>query len=559
MVHGWYTTADIKFTQFNYQRSHSMKSKSITDGPAWQALNASRDRNQSADMLDWFSQDAQRAERMTLSEASLTVDFSKQRIDAQTLEELTELADEASLSEAIKAMFNGSVLNSSEQRAVLHVALRGSVDDELEVDGENVARQVETELSRMLDAADQIREGRWKGFDEQAITDVVHIGIGGSDLGPRMVTRALTPFHHGKARVHFVSNIDAHELLHVLAPLSAPTTLFLIASKSFGTEETLCNARIAREFIVDHYNDEKAVARHMLALSSNPERVKSFGIDPSNRFEFWDWVGGRYSVWSVIGMPIAIAVGAERFREFLKGAQRMDHHFANASWAENIPVMLGLTGLWNRNFLGFESQAVVPYAHFLDLLPQYLQQAEMESNGKRVRIDGSELDTPSAPVVWGTAGTDSQHAYFQLLHQGTEAVPVDFVVAIRSRHSRPDSHRRLLTHAVAQSEALLCGKSADTAPDELRAHQRCPGNRPSTTILLDELTPYALGMLIAAYEHKIFVIGRLLEINSFDQFGVELGKQLASELLPMMSGEAPIEGRDPSTLALLKRCQQGMD
>ncbi|MFK8032459.1 MAG: glucose-6-phosphate isomerase [Gammaproteobacteria bacterium] len=532
-----------------------MNFKSITDSPAWQALSASQQRNDSAHMLDWFASDPDRVKRMTVSEGELSLDFSKQLIDEQTLSELGALADEAELGEAVIAMFNGTKLNSSENRAVLHVALRGSVDAELEVDGQNVATAVETELARMLEAAEQIRAGKWIGFGGKAITDVVHIGIGGSDLGPRMVTRALTPFHDSNASVHFVSNIDAHELLHVLETVSPETTLFLIASKSFGTEETLCNARIAREFIVDHFDNSKAVARHMLALSSNPERVVDFGIDPANRFEFWDWVGGRYSVWSVIGMPIAIAIGADGFRQFLDGARRMDEHFKTASWTANIPVMLALTGIWNRNFMGFASQAVVPYAHFLDLLPQYLQQAEMESNGKRVRVDGTLLETPSSPVVWGTAGTDSQHAYFQMLHQGTEAIPVDFVVAVRSRHNRQDSHQRLLTHAIAQSEALLCGKSADSAPDKLKEHQRCPGNRPSTTWLLEELTPAALGMVIAAFEHKIFVIGRVLGINSFDQFGVELGKQLASELLPMMRGEAPLSERDASTLALLRRCR----
>lgn len=530
--------------------------KSITQSPSWQSLLASRDRIEATHTLDYFAQEADRAERMTLSAAALSADFSKQRIDRQALGELMELADTADLAGAIEAMFSGATLNVTEQRAVLHVALRGSVDAKLAIDGLNVADAVETELSSMLKAAEQIRNGQWLGFGLEPVTDVVHIGIGGSDLGPRMVTRALTPYHDGSTRVHFVSNIDAHELLHVLNDLDPARTLFLIASKSFGTEETLCNARIARDFIVEHFNDEAAVARHMLALSSNPERVKDFGIDPANRFEFWDWVGGRYSVWSVIGMPVAIAIGAERFREFLLGAHAIDKHFKQTPWSENLPVMLGLTGLWNRNFLGLGSQAVVPYAHFLDLLPQYLQQAEMESNGKRVRVDGAALDTPSSAVVWGTAGTDSQHAYFQMLHQGTEAIPVDFVVAVKSRHSRPDSHERLLTHAIAQSEALLCGKAADESPEPLRSHQRCPGNRPSTTLLLDELTPAALGALIATYEHKIFVIGHILGINSFDQFGVELGKQLASELLPMVQGEQPLAGRDPSTLGLLERCRR---
>ncbi|MEM7083492.1 MAG: glucose-6-phosphate isomerase [Pseudomonadota bacterium] len=531
--------------------------ESTTDSAAWKALTASVERVRSATMLDWFARENDRVSSFTIEAADLVADFSKQQIDAQTFGELVALAESIDLNASIDAMFNGESLNDSEQRAVLHVALRGSVADDLEVAGDPVAQVVETELGRMLAAAERIRRGEWKGFGGQPITDVVHIGIGGSDLGPRMVTRALTPFHSGDITVHFVSNIDAHELLHVLEGVEAESTLFLIASKSFGTEETLTNARIAREFIVAHFGDDNAVARHMLALSSNAPRVADFGIDPANRFEFWDWVGGRYSVWSVIGMPIAIAVGAEHFRAFLAGARTLDTHFRHAPFEKNIPVLLGLTGIWNRNFLGYGSQAVVPYAHFLDLLPQYLQQAEMESNGKRVRLDGTPLTTPSSPVVWGTAGTDSQHAYFQLLHQGTEPVPVDFVVAIKSRHTRPDSHARLLTHAIAQSEALLCGKRADDAPDRLRAHQLCPGNRPSTTLLLSELTPHALGMLIAAYEHKIFVVGQVLGINSFDQFGVELGKQLAAELLPMMNGEQPVAERDPSTQSLLRRCRAG--
>lgn len=517
----------------------------------WQELASHAQRIETQSTRDWFDSEPQRMEKMVFNVAGIRADFSKQRIDQGVHQALLNLARAADVPAGIAGMFSGAQLNPTEQRAVLHVALRDSVDHSLNIDSHNVAEQVSSELERMLAAVDQIRNGDWKGYTGQSIRDVVHIGIGGSDLGPRMVTRTLTPQHDNAVNVHFVANLDAHEMAHRLANIDAESTLFLIASKSFGTEETLCNAKLARQFIVDKLGDEKAVARHMLALSSNSQRVAEFGIDPANRFEFWDWVGGRFSVWSVIGMPIALAIGSDGFREFLRGANAMDVHFRDAPLEKNLPVMMALAGLWNRNMLGHGSQAIVPYYHFMDLLPQYLQQAEMESNGKRVNVDGELLQRESAPVIWGSAGTDAQHAYFQLLHQGTEAIPVDFIASLAHQHGSPDSHQRLLTHVIAQSEALLCGRAAESAADELRAHQQCPGNRPNTLLLLEQVSPATVGALLALYEHKIFVSGFVLGINSFDQFGVELGKQLAAELLPMVQGKEPVGRRDQSTEALL--------
>ncbi|NNF17745.1 MAG: glucose-6-phosphate isomerase [Gammaproteobacteria bacterium] len=505
-------------------------------------------------MLDWFAADPARAESLTFKVAGLTVDFSKQRVNASVLSKLQALAASTGVEQAIQAMFAGAVLNNTENRAVLHVALRGSVDDDLCVDGENVSDVVTTELERMLAAVGKIRSGDWSSVTDRKITDVVNLGIGGSDLGPRMLTQALTPFHDGQLRVHFVANVDAHELLDTLQSLDAETTLIIVASKSFGTEETLANAKIAKNWLLDTGHSE-IVNQQMMAVSSNVQRVVDFGIAADRIFQFRDWVGGRYSVWSVVGMPIALAVGEDNFRKLLRGANLMDRHFREEPLHTNVPVIMALISIWNHNFLGYGSQAVVPYYHFLQRLPQYLQQAEMESNGKGVSRDGEKLLEPCSPVVWGTAGTDAQHAYFQMLHQGPEAVPVDFVLSRRCLHTEPDSHVRLLTHAIAQSEALLCGRSESDSRSGSAAHKYCPGNRPSTTVLLEQADPENLGALLALYEHKIFVQGQIHGINSFDQFGVELGKQLASEIRPMMTGSAPLQGRDASTLGLMRLCR----
>lgn len=521
----------------------------------WKRLGEHAAQVKSERIEHWFDHEPERVEMFSCSAAGIWADFSKQAIRKDTLPQLFELADSVELRAAIAAMFAGVAINTTENRSVLHVALRNSTDPDLIIEGENVAHVVEAELQRMLDAAERIRAGKWQGFDGSMIRDVVHIGIGGSDLGPRMVTNALTAHHQSQVSIHFVANIDAYQIDHLLNTLNPATTLFIIASKTFGTEETLCNARIARKWIVDFHHSEDAVARHMLALSSSPERVASFGIKEDNRFSFWDWVGGRYSVWSVIGMPVAIAVGAAGFRQFLAGAAQMDTHFRTARWEDNMPVMHALTGIWNRNFLGYPTQAVVPYLHYLSLLPQYLQQAIMESNGKSVTIDGDPLTVESSGVVWGSAGTDAQHAYFQMLHQGTDVVPVEFIIALQATHSYQDSHERLLTHAIAQSEALLIGREPDPE-SEVGAHQRSPGNRPSTMLVLDTLNPERLGALLALYEHAIFVQGRILGINSFDQFGVELGKQLASEIRPLMQGGEGLGERDPSTRALIAKVRQ---
>ncbi len=518
----------------------------LTQGRAWQALEHHAREQRDRHLRDLFQADAGRVERFTFRLDDLLVDLSKQRVTDETLHLLHELARETGLAEHRDAMFAGEHINTTEDRAVLHVALRAPADRAMRVDGENVTPAVHAVLARVERFAEQVRAGERTGATGERITDVVNIGIGGSDLGPLMVCEALWPYTRDDLRAHFVSNVDDSHLARTLRDLDPARTLFVIASKTFTTEETMTNARSARAWLVERLG-EAAVASHFVAVSTNAEAVAGFGIDTAEMFGFWDWVGGRYSLWSAIGLPIALACGFARFRELLDGAHALDEHFRTAPLADNLPVLLGLVGIWNRNFLGASCQAVLPYDQRLHRLPAYLQQADMESNGKSARRDNRRVDYTTGPIVWGEPGTNAQHSFFQLIHQGTELIPADFLAAARSGTAMGDHHLRLLANYLAQTEALAFGKTAEEARAELEGqglegppleallpHKLFAGNQPTTTILYDELTPFALGRLLALYEHKIFVQGAIWGLNSFDQMGVELGKQLAKRTLPAL-------------------------
>ena len=521
-----------------------------TQTSAWKALAAHRDEVGDLLMRELFRDDPERAARFSLTLGDLLFDFSKNRITDQTLSLLTDLCEECGVRDWIGRMFSGDAINETEGRAVLHTALRNRGDRAVIVDGMDVMPDVRRVLSQMRAFADSVREGAWVGHTGRAITDVVNIGIGGSDLGPVMVTEALRPYWKQGLRAHFVSNVDGTHLSEVLREVQPETTLFIVASKTFTTQETLTNARSARQWLVDRLGVEDAVAKHFVALSTNREAVVEFGIDPANMFEFWDWVGGRYSLWSAIGLSIATVVGMDHFEELLAGAYEVDEHFRTAPLRENIPVIMAALGVWYHNFFGAPSHAVLPYDQSLHRFPAYLQQADMESNGKRASRDGAIITGyTTGPIVWGEPGTNGQHAFFQLLHQGTHLVPCDFVVAAQSQNPIGEHQDILVANCIAQAEALMRGKTAEEARAELEQagvsedrvaalvpHKTFPGNRPSNTLMVERLTPRALGRLIALYEHKIFVQGVIWNIYSFDQWGVELGKQLAKVVLPELTG-----------------------
>ncbi|HEB98950.1 MAG TPA: glucose-6-phosphate isomerase [Thiotrichales bacterium] len=535
-----------------------------TQTTAWQALTDHffeiRDRH----MRELFAEDPGRFDRFSLRFGDLLLDFSKNRITEETFALLLDLARECDVEGWIRRMFAGDPINFTERRPVLHVALRNRSNRPIRVNGEDVMPAVNTVLERMRAFSEAVRNGEWRGFTGEAMTDVVNIGIGGSDLGPQMVCRALTAHAEGGPRAHFVSNVDGSHIAGTLRELSPETTLFIVASKTFTTQETLTNARTARTWLVEEFGDEAAVARHFVAVSTNAEAVRAFGIDPENMFGFWDWVGGRYSLWSAIGLPIALHVGMDRFEELLAGAHAMDEHFRTAPLAENLPVVLALLGIWYINFFGAETHAILPYDQYLDRFPAYFQQGDMESNGKRVDREGRVVDHATGPVVWGEPGTNGQHAFFQLLHQGTRLVPADFLAAAEPAHPIGDHHRILLSNFFAQTEALMRGRTEAEARAELQAqglsgealerllpHRVFPGNRPTNSILYRRLDPRTLGSLIALYEHKIFVQGVIWNINSFDQWGVELGKQLAGTILPELEGPEPVATHDASTNGLI--------
>jgi glucose-6-phosphate isomerase len=535
--------------------------------PAWRALAAQRQRIGDASMRAAFERDPQRAQRLSLAAAGLFLDYSKHRLDAMTVSLLADLARERGVEAARAAMFAGERINGTEHRAVLHVALRDPDGVPLAVDGRDVRDDVRAVLARMGTFCDAVREGRWTGRTGKRITDVVNIGIGGSDLGPLMACEALKAFAHPRLRMHFVSNVDGAHLYHVLARCDPRTTLFVIASKTFTTLETLTNARSAREWFLAGGATQADVARHFVAVSTNTAKVTEFGIDPANMFGFWDWVGGRYSMWSAVGLPVMLSVGPDGFAELLAGARDMDAHFRDAPLDRNLPVLMALLGVWYRNFFGAASLAIAPYAQDLHRLPAYLQQLEMESNGKSVTREGAPVAADTCPVIWGEPGTNGQHAFFQLLHQGTDLIPVDFILPVAATHPLPDHQRLLAANCIAQSEALMRGKTEAEVRAELRAqglspaaidalapHKVFAGNRPSSTILLPRLDARSLGALVALYEHKVFVQGVIWGVNPFDQWGVELGKQLATRIADELAGgPQDAAGHDGSTNALIAR------
>ena len=520
-------------------------------------------------MRELFAADAGRFDRFSLRFEEILFDYSKNRVTGETMELLVALARQAGLSAAIEAMFGGARINNTEHRAVLHVALRNRSNRPIPVDGADVMPEVNRVLGKMRSFSERVRSGAWRGFDGDAITDVVNIGIGGSDLGPRMAATALTPYAAAHLRVHFVSNVDGTDICETLKALDPATTLFLIASKTFTTQETMTNAASAREWLLQAASDESAIARHFAALSTNAEAVAAFGIDTDNMFEFWDWVGGRYSLWSAIGLPVAIAIGMDRFEELLAGAHEADEHFRRTPLERNIPVIMALLGIWYRDFFGARTHAILPYDQYLRYFADYLQQGDMESNGKSVDKAGNAVDYGTGPVIWGQPGTNGQHAFYQLIHQGTELVPCDFLAPARSHNPLGRHHDILIANFLAQTEALMRGRTAAEAraeladagvsgPDRelLAAAKTFAGNKPTNTFLFRQLTPATLGALIAFYEHKIFTQGAVWNINSFDQMGVELGKQLASAILPQLEDDArPAEAHvthDASTNALIR-------
>ncbi|HJL14050.1 MAG TPA: glucose-6-phosphate isomerase [Sandaracinaceae bacterium LLY-WYZ-13_1] len=540
-------------------------SQSPTDADAWKALTAHYARVRELHLRDLFRDDPERARRMTFRLDDLYVDFSKHRVTDETLELLVQLAVERELPAWIEKMFTGERINATEGRAVLHVALRNRSNRPIRVDGKNVMPAVSAVLARMRSFTERLRSGEHRGHTDETITDVVNLGIGGSDLGPQLVAEALRPYWRDGMRAHFVSNVDGTHLAETLEGLDPARTLFVVASKSFSTQETLTNARSARRWLVEKLGAESAVAKHFVAVSTNHQAVKDFGIDPANVFEFWDWVGGRYSLWSAIGLPVACVIGMDRFEALLAGAHRMDEHFRTAPLAENIPVLSALIGLWYVNFFGAASFAVLPYDQSLRRLPAWLQQGDMESNGKRTRRDGEVVSGYyTGPIVFGEPGTNGQHAFFQLLHQGTRMVPCDFLAPVVSHHPLGDHHAKLLANLLAQTEALMIGRTEAEARAELEEagleedaiarlvpHKVFPGNRPSTTMLFDRLTPETLGSILALYEHRIFVQGVIWGINSFDQWGVELGKKLAKRILPELGATSEATEHDASTRALI--------
>lgn len=510
-----------------------------------------------------FAEDPDRFNKFSLEVEGVLLDYSKNRITDRTMELLIALAREQGLEDWRERMFTGETINATEGRAVLHTALRNRSDRPVIVDGADVMDDIHKVLAQMKGFSHAVRSGQWTGATGKAVRDVVNIGIGGSDLGPRMVCDALTPFHKADLKVHFVANVDGTDIAETLKTLNPETTLFLVASKTFTTQETLTNAHTARTWLTSALG-EAAVRNHFVALSTNGPACAAFGIDVTNMFGFWDWVGGRYSVWSAIGLPVALAIGFERFEQFLSGAFALDEHFRTAPLDRNMPVILALLGVWYGDYMGASAHAVLPYDQYLDRLPAFLQQLDMESNGKRVSRDGQAIDTATGPVIFGQAGTNGQHSFYQLIHQGTHLIPCDFIAPAISHNPVGDHHAKLLANFFAQPQALMAGKTEAEAKAELTAkgmsdeaiaallpHKVFPGNRPTNSILVPKIEPFTLGFLLALYEHKVFVQGVLWNVNSFDQWGVELGKQLAAAILPELGGSAPVKGHDSSTNGLI--------
>ena len=541
-----------------------MKNINPTSTKAWQKLTEHFAKVQYDTIASQFAKDAKRFDNFSLKlNPDFLVDFSKNRISAETMDLLRELANETDVKSAIESMFTGEKINVTEGRAVLHTALRNMSGNPVIVDGKDVMPDVKAVLAKMKAFCAKVISGEWKGYTGKAITDVVNIGIGGSDLGPCMITEALGAYHN-HLKSHFVSNVDGTHICETLKDLNPETTLFLIASKTFTTQETMTNAHSARNWFLDKAIDKKFIAKHFAALSSNEKFVSAFGIDTANMFEFWDWVGGRYSSWSAIGLSIALAVGFDNFEKLLQGAYEMDTHFRTASFEKNIPVTLALIGIWYNNFYKFESEAILPYDQYMSRFPAYFQQGNMESNGKYIARNGNKVDYQTGPIIWGEPGTNGQHAFYQLIHQGTKIIPCDFIAPAVSHNPLGDHHPKLLSNFFAQTEALAFGKSRETVISEFEAKGLTPaqyeplvpfkvfeGNRPTNSILVKKITPESLGALIAMYEHKIFVQGVIMNIFSFDQWGVELGKQLAGKILPELQDSNTVSAHDSSTNGLI--------
>ncbi|HEY4387573.1 MAG TPA: glucose-6-phosphate isomerase [Ktedonobacteraceae bacterium] len=534
----------------------------LTQRPSWKALEEHYNKVRGLHLRQLFAEDARRGEHFALEAEGVYLDYSKNRVTNETIKLLLDLAESANLRERINAMFNGEKINITEDRAVLHVALRAPRDQMIIVDGENVVPDVHAVLDKMANFANRVRSGEWKGYTGKRIRNIVNIGIGGSDLGPYMAYDALKYYADRELTCRFVSNVDGTDIVEATRDLDPEETLFIISSKTFTTLETLTNARTARDWALKKLGNSDAVAKHFVAVSTNAKEVAKFGIDTENMFGFWDWVGGRYSYDSAIGLSLMIAIGPEAFREMLAGFHEMDEHFRTAPFERNLPVLLALLGIWYNNFFGAETVAILPYDQYLDRFSAYLQQLDMESNGKHVDLQGNVVNYQTGPIIWGQPGTNGQHAFYQLIHQGTKLIPADFIGFTHSLNQVPPHHDLLMANFFAQTEALAFGKTseevaADGVPAFQVAHRTFEGNHPTNTILLDRLTPAALGKLVALYEHKVFVQGTIWNINSFDQWGVELGKVLANRIIPELeSANEPALSHDSSTNTLIKRYRQ---
>lgn len=543
-----------------------LKTVNPTETNAWQELLRHFAEVKDLNIKTLFASDPKRNEQFSLMfKDQIFIDYSKNHITRETLDKLQNLAKECHLSEAIQSMFNGDKINQTEDRAVLHVALRNLTNKPIYVDGHNVMDDVNAVLAKMESFSNRVISGEWKGYTGKAITDVVNIGIGGSDLGPYMVTEALRPYKN-HLTMHFVSNVDGTQMVETLKKVNPETTLFLVASKTFTTQETMTNAQSARDWLLQSAQDEAAVAKHFVALSTNTAEVIKFGIDSANMFEFWDWVGGRYSLWSAVGLSIVLSIGFENFKQLLAGAHDIDLHFSQTSPDKNIPVILALISLWYNNFFNAETEAILPYDQYMHRFPAYFQQGNMESNGKSVDRNGNKVDYSTGPIIWGEPGTNGQHAFYQLIHQGTKLIPCDFIAPVISHNQLNDHHEKLLSNFFAQTEALAFGKTQEQVEKEFLAAGKklediqhivpfkvFAGDRPTNSILVKEITPYTLGALIAIYEHKIFTQGVIWNIFSFDQWGVELGKQLAGKILPELQNDEQISTHDSSTNGLINR------
>ena len=547
-------------------------STSLQNLEIWKKLQQHFSSIQQQHMLDWFKQDNQRFDRFNMTAAGLTLDYSKNRIVDETMALLTNLAYERKLPEQIKALFDGELVNSSEQRPALHTALRNFSDRPVMVDGMDVMPEIRDTMNRMEEFCWKIRRKHWRGYSNKPFTDVVSIGIGGSFLGPKLASSALKPYNDNQINVHYLANIDGSHITEILKHLNPESTLFIVQSKSFSTQETLKNATACRQWFLDNGGTEADLPKHFSAVSANVKKAMDFGIAKENIFPMWDWVGGRYSLWSAIGLPLALAIGIDNFREMLRGAHDMDEHFRTAPMEQNMPVIMALLGVWYVNFFGITSQAILPYDHYLRGLPAHLQQLDMESNGKSICKDGHPIDYHTGPIIWGGVGSNGQHAYHQLLHQGTHFSPSDFIVPMRSHNPIDNFHAMLVSNALSQSQALLTGKTEQKAIEEclaagmseseaatLAAQKIIPGNRPSNTLYFPKSTPHSVGALIALYEHKIAAQGMIWGINSFDQWGVELGKDLGNSVLAALEGNGKNTAFDSSTSGLVQAYKDMQD